>query len=103
MYEGCPVELWMEQMILEDGEYEERVHYCKVITYDEGKECIELLLRGEEVDIISLDAVYGCKIMDGDKSAECKGIIRERYLDKLGNMLIFQIENGFYKNSLNLK
>lgn len=101
MYEGCPVELWMEQTILEDGELEDRIHYCKVIGYDEGRECIQLLLRGEEVDIISLDAIYGCKIMDGDRSAECKGIIRERYLDKLGNMLVFQIENGFYKNSLN--
>lgn len=101
MIEGCPVELWMEQMILEEGEFEERVHYCKVIRYDQDKEHIQLLLRGEEVDVISLDAIYGCKIMDGEKSAECKGMILERYLEARGNMLVFQIENGFYKNSLN--
>ncbi|MDO4313322.1 MAG: hypothetical protein Q4C52_09565 [Eubacteriales bacterium] len=101
MYEGCSVELWMEQMILEEGELEERIHYCKVIGYDENKERIQLLLRGEEVDVISLDAIYGCKLMDGEKSAECEGMILERYMDKLGNMLVFQIENGFYKNNLN--
>lgn len=101
MYEGCSVELWMKQMILEEGEYEERTHYCKVIGYDEKKECIEFLLRGEEVDVISLDAIYGCKIMDGEKSAECEGMILERYKDSHGNRLVFQIENGFYKNSLN--
>lgn len=101
MYEGYPVELWMKQMILEGGEFDERLHYCKVISYDENKERIQLLLRGEEVDVISLDAVYGCKIMDGEKFDKCEGMILERYLDKQGNMLIFQIENGFYKNSLN--
>ena len=101
MYEGCSVELWMKQMILEEGEYEERMHYCKVIGYDEKKECLELLLRGEVVDVISLDAIYGCKLMDGEKSAECDGMILERYIDSLGNRLVFQIENGFYKNSLN--
>lgn len=101
MYEGCPVELKMEQMILEEGEFDERLHYCKVISYDEDKERIELLLRGEEVDVISLDAIYGCKIMDGEKADQCEGMVLERYLDKQGNMLIFQIENGFYKNNLN--
>lgn len=101
MYEGCSVELWMKQMILEEGEYEERMHYCKVLGYDEKMERIQLLLRGEEVDVISLDAIYGCKIMDGEKSAECEGMVLERYKDGLGNRLVFQIENGFYKNSLN--
>lgn len=101
MYEGCSVEIWMEQMILEEGETETRTHYGRVIGYDEAKECMQLMLRGEEVDVISLDAIYGCRIMDGEKSAECRGRILERYMEKRGNILIFQIENGFYKNSLN--
>ena len=101
MYEGYPVELWMIQMILEDGEFDDRIHYCKVISYDEDKERIQLLLRGEEVDVISLDGVYGCKIMDGENHMQCKGTIKERYLNHLGNMIVFQIENGFYKNNLN--
>ena len=101
MYEGCPVEFCMQQMILEDGVFDTRVHYCKVIEYDEKKEQICLLLRGEEIDVISLDAIYGCKIMDGESFANCSGFVLERYLCARGNMFVFQIENGFYKNTLN--
>lgn len=101
MFEGCPVELWMTQMVLEDGEMDERIHYCKVIRYEEQSERIQLLLMGEEVPTISLDGIYGLKIMDGETSAQCQGNVLERYMESRGNILIFQIENGFYKNSLN--
>lgn len=101
VFDGCPVELWMEQTLLEDEESEERVHYCKVMGYDAVKEQLELMLRGEEVSIISLDAIYGCKIMDGESYAKCRGRVLERYLNKQGNMIRFQIEDGFYKNTVN--
>lgn len=101
MYEGCSAELQMKQMILEEGRMEERVHYCKVLSSDEDKETLKLLLRGEEVDVISLDAVYNCKLTDGESVEECDGMVLERYLGEQGNILIFQIENGFYKNNLN--
>lgn len=101
MYEGCSVELEMRQMILEEGKMEERIHYGRIISYDADQARMRLLLRGEPVEVISLDAIYRCKIMDGERSAECEGMVLERYLDRQGDMLVFQIENGFYKNSLN--
>ena len=87
MCEGCSAELQMKQMILEDGVMDQ--------------ETLKMLLRGEEVDVISLDAVYNCKLTDGENVEECDGMVLERYLGDEGNILIFQIENGFYKNSLN--
>ena len=101
VFDGCPVELWMEQVLLEDEEIEERIHYCQVIEYDEMNEQLKMMLRGEEVPVISLDAIYGCKIMDGERFAKCHGRVLERYLSKQGNMLVFQVEDGFYKNTVN--
>ena len=101
MCEGCSAELQMKQMILEDGVKEDRIHYCKVLFGNEDQETLKMLLRGEEVDVISLDAVYNCKLTDGENVEECDGMVLERYLGDEGNILIFQIENGFYKNSLN--
>lgn len=101
MYEGYPVELCMTQNILKGDELDQRMHYCKVIEYDEDAEVITLLLRGEGVTVISLDAIYSCKIMDGERYTKCEGRIMERYLNKQGHMLVFKIENGFYKNSVN--
>lgn len=100
VFEGCPVELWMEQILLEDEEIEERTHYCKVMEYDEMKEQLTMMLRGEEVSVISLDVIYGCKIMDGERYAKCQGRVLERYLSKQGNMIVFQVEDGFYKNTV---
>lgn len=101
MCEGCSVELQMKQMILEEGVMEDRVHYGKVLSVDKDRETLKMLLRGEEVDVISLDAVYNCKLTDGENVEDCDGMVLERYLGEEGNILIFQIENGFYKNSLN--
>lgn len=101
MYQGCSAELKMSRMLLEEGDTEERVHYCRVLSDDREKEILKLILRGEEVDVISLDAVYSCKLTDGEKSESCDGMVLERYMGEQGNVLIFQIENGFYKNSLN--
>ncbi len=100
MFEGYPVEFCMKQMVLEGGAFDSRMHYCKVIRYDAANERICMLLRGEEIEILSLDAIYSCKIMDGESYALCSGFIVERYLDKQGNMFIFRIVDGFYKNSV---
>lgn len=101
VFDGCPVELCMKQILLENEEIDDRIHYCKVMEYDEMKEQLKMMLRGEEVSVISLDAIYDCKIMDGESYAKCQGRVSERYLNKQGNMLIFQVEDGFYKNTVN--
>ena len=53
MCEGCSAELQMKQMILEDGVMEDRIHYCKVLFGNEDQETLKMLLRGEEVDVLT--------------------------------------------------
>ena len=50
---------------------------------------------------ISLDAVYECSIQNENEIFTCQGFIKERYISKLGKVIVFQIQNGFYKNPVN--
>ncbi len=100
MYEGCLIELQMFKMILEGEPVDEQSYYCELMIYDEENECMHLLLKDGEVDAISLDGVYECRLEE-ENLVICHGMVKERFIDKRGNVLIFQIENGFYKNNLN--
>ena len=101
MFEGCPVEIRMIRMILEEGLLDDTPCQCEIVRYDEEQERIYLLLLSADLPAISLDGTYECKIIDKREVITCTGRIIERYLDKNGKEMVFQIENGFYKNNLN--
>ena len=69
--------------------------------YDPKTECIYLNLEETDLSKISLDVSYRCTVFLGEEAEECVGRVRERFLGKSGNILILQIENGFYKININ--
>lgn len=101
MFEKCMVQLKMIRTIVEDGFFDEKVYSCEIIRHDEEEECIGLLLQEAKLPVISLDGVYECIIAGPEETLACRGKIIERFRDKRGNILVFQIENGFYKNNIN--
>ena len=101
MYEGCPVELQIIKMIREGVEEDKQTYFCEILEHDPEKEYLYLLLMEASLDMISMDGVYECRILDDENKVSCHGMVKERFRDKRGNLLVFQIENGFYKNNLN--
>lgn len=77
------------------------MHTCRVLYLNEKEECIYLLVEESELEELSLDNVYECKIKSKDSIIKCSGRIRERYIGTEGKIIKFQIENGFYK--INIK
>ena len=100
MYEGCAASLRMLRMILENGSFDEMTHECHVLTYNPQEECIYLLAEKTDLPVFSLDGIYECTFRTKEEM-KCKGMIRERYWNKQGKVIKFQIQNGFYKKVLN--
>lgn len=97
MYEGNKVELHMEKTVILNVLPDELSHNCKVLRYDPEEDYIRLLLeKDENLQAISLDAKYRCDVTTKTEILSCNGVIKERYHDADGNILIFKIENGFY-------
>jgi hypothetical protein len=99
MYEGCPVELQMEKNIASDGIFDEAIYHCSIVRDDE-EGVLTLLLKGDELAMISLDAKYRCYIKTKKEFLLCTGVICERYQSQGDSMILFRIENGFYEQSL---
>ena len=97
MFEECPATLKMARTILKDGYFDETVHHCKIIQYIPEEERIYLLAGKTDLPSFSLDGLYECTISSKDGSVLCTGAIRERYWSKAGKVIVFRIENGFYK------
>lgn len=100
MYEKCPATMQMIRMILKDGYFDDIPYPCTVIRYNEEEGCIYLLTE-EKLSSFSLDGIYECRIETEKGVTACTGILRERYWNKLGNVMKFRIQNGFYKNPVN--
>lgn len=103
MYEGCMADLKMEKVVSMDEVFDEEIHCCKIFKYDAEEDYIQLLLEEEKLSAISLDAKYECTIGTRTEVLSCSGVVKERYRCENGNMLIFQIENGFYSVSAESK
>ncbi len=73
----------------------------RIITYKPEEECIYLVAEDTEVTEFSLDGNYECRIHTAEDDTVCMGSIMERYWNKAGKGLKFQIRNGFYKNLVN--
>lgn len=101
MYKECSAKVRMYCMILKEGRFDEKIHHCRVISYKPEEECIYLIAEDTELTEFSLDGNYECRIKVPDGEDTCMGVIKERYWNKAGRILKFQIKNGFYKNLVN--
>lgn len=101
MYERCPASLKMTRLTLRDGSYDENTYHCQVITYNAEKESIYLLTGDNELLRFSLDGLYECVMTTEQEEVKCIGVIKERYENKMGGIIKFYIQNGFYKNLVN--
>ena len=91
MYDGDKAVLTMVQYLKEDKEKE----------YQKEMEQVHLILRSGSLSDISLDAVYECRIRTITCETVCTGMIKERYENRAGMILVLQVTNGFYE--INLK
>ncbi len=93
--------LQMKKPIKKGLHKEETIYECTVRRYEERKERLYLSLQDTELPKLSLDAVYECRMEDDQDGLLCTGRIRERYHGEGQRMVVFEIENGFYKICLN--
>lgn len=100
MYQGCYAKLEMERPLLLQEEKNTAVLNCEVLKYDEWEECIYLIVQ-QDLEELSLDAIYACRVCLKQEQLVCRGRIQERYKNEHGNIAVLQIENGFYK--INIK
>lgn len=75
---------------------------CTVWSYNPDTERMRLLLTCDEMENVLLDYLYECEIYEEDTKQYCEGIIKERYHCEYGNMIEYQVRNGFYKNTIKL-
>ena len=72
-----------------------------VWKYDSKEGCMYLILNQDELPSVSLDIIYGCEILSEGEKLTFTGRVKERYYNELGKVLKVEIENGFYKISIN--
>ena len=100
-FQDDTVKLEMIKTILDGGYFNDNIYLCKMIKYNEEEECIYLVTGKTELSEFSLDSIYECTMTDEEEEVKCRGKIVERYWDKRGKVLVFHVENGFYKNTVN--
>ena len=100
MKTGDKVVLTMRKTLLANEQLDEKNYLCEVLRYEPMNECIYLVLENDLLSAISLDAVYECKIAEGEEERVCTGRIKERFYNECGKILQLEIENGFYKISV---
>ena len=62
MFEKCSAVLKMTSVFLEDEPLDRTEYTCTVSRYDEEGERIYLVMNGEDITRISLDAEYSCTL-----------------------------------------
>ena len=100
MYDGAKATLKMTQYLKDDKELDENIYQCTVVEYRKENEQIHLLLASGKLTDLSLDAVYECKISTIKGDTACTGMVKERYENRAGMILVFQVINGFYEISV---
>lgn len=94
------VELKMQKAFRIGDAVDDTVYSCKFLRYDSRRECLYLVVDSVGLTAFSLDAIYLCEMQSGTEVLQCTGRIQERYCQKAGKTLKFEIENGFYKNNI---
>ena len=101
MKAGNRVVLTMEKPLCAGQKLDGRTYTCELLEYN--KKHAMLVMRAQDVKLteISLDAIYLCEIQTEEARVQCTGRIRERYCSSNGEVVEFQVKNGFYK--INIK
>ena len=99
---GDKVKLYMKKSILVDEEKNEKIFDCNVLRYESKEESIYLMLENDELQNISLDAIYECELESQSEYVSCEGTVKERFYNEHGKILKLQIQNGFYKINVKL-
>ena len=84
MKTGDKVVLTMTKALLANKQLDEKNYLCEVLRYEPKGECIYLVLENDLLSAISLDAVYECKIAEGEEERVCTGRIKERFYNEYG-------------------
>lgn len=100
MFNGDKATVMMVKYLKEDKTLDERIIKCTVIEYQKDTEQLHLLVETGELKDISLDAVYECRITSLQTETICTGMVKERYENRAGMIIVLQIINGFYEISL---
>ena len=100
MRRGDVAELKIKKVLLSGIVPDDFVHFCKVLNFNEKEESLYLLLEQSELEELSLDHIYECKIKSKDAIIKCTGRIKERYVGFEGKKIRLQVENGFCKISI---
>ena len=93
MYDGDKAVLTMVQYLKEDKEKDENTYEATVIEYQKEMEQVHLILRSGSLSDISLDAVYECRIQTMTCETVCTGMIKDRYENRAGMILVLQLMN----------
>lgn len=101
MYSGDKAMITMIHNLKENEETDKRVIKCTVIEYKKETEEIHLLVETGELRGLSLDAVYECRIQTLQGESICTGMIKERYENRAGMIIVLRVINGFYE--INIK
>ena len=101
MKRGDLAELKVKKILLSGYVQDNMIYTCKVLNFNEKEECLYLLLEDNELEEVSLDCIYECKVKSQDCITSFTGRIKERYIGYEGKKIKLQVENGFYK--INLK
>lgn len=72
-----------------------------VFRYDSKEASLYLILENKELTDVSLDIIYVGEVITDDGKLSFSGRVKERYYNEWGKILKIEIENGFYKISLN--
>ena len=100
MKKGDYVELKAKKALRMGDSLNENKYVGKVLCYLENEESIYISLEECELEELSLDCIYECRIKTKDSYMDCTGRIKDRYIGEEGKTLRFWIENGFYKISI---
>lgn len=97
MIEGSKMELKMIKVLKKGMILDQQVYTCRVDSYDSQGEKFLVQVSEDYLTKFQLDAKYEAKIYTEKKTISCEGVIKERYQSEDGNIVLFLIENGFYK------
>lgn len=98
MQVGARATLKMIRCLRKNQILDKEKYKAEVILYSSTDETITLKVEEGVLARFSLDGVYRCVIRDKENASMCEGTIIERFQNDEGNVIIFHIENGFYKN-----
>ena len=94
---GDAAMLVMKKQLDTNADIDAKKYVCKVIKYDTKQAALYVNLEKDNLEDISLDAIYECDVKQEEEFVVCEGRVGERYFNKYGKVIKIEIKNGFYK------